>query len=50
MTRLKNSKLAAAKRKGPLVRIARRLETGTADGYVLGASEQWLLLLLASRR
>src|SRR5438128_641886 len=46
MTRLKNTKLEAARRKGSLVRITRRLERGKADGYVVGESEQWLLLLL----
>ena len=46
MTRRKTTELAAARRKGSLVRITRRLEPGTTAGYVVGASEQWFLLLL----
>src|SRR4051812_43275840 len=46
MTRRKTTELAAAKRKGSLVRITRRVERGKVAGYVVGASEQWLLLLL----
>ena len=40
------SKLAAAKAGRAPVRITSKLETGWANGYVVGASERWLLLLL----
>lgn len=40
------AQLAAAMASRSLVRITRKVEISSADGYVVNASERWLLLLL----